>query len=216
MHPNNRLLFEKYALDHFKSGMRVLEIGPDSRPSTHERLVKGIVPAVTWETADLDASFDEHGGLRFSDSETTADYRMSSEYEIPLPSGAFDVVLAAQVIEHVRQIWIWIREVARVCRPGGLVILICPVTWPYHEAPVDCWRIYPEGMKTLAAEAGLEVLECRFESLEPRPTRRSYPGRSLTAPILVEDRGLRGWARKLLGWPLPVAYDTIFIGRRPG
>ena len=36
-----------------------------------------------------------------------------------------------------------------IISPNGYIITINPVSWKYHEAPVDCWRIYPEGMKTI-------------------------------------------------------------------
>ena len=41
------------------------------------------------------------------------------------------------------------KEVARVVKPDGLVITIAPVSWPYHAAPIDCWRVYPAGLNAL-------------------------------------------------------------------
>jgi hypothetical protein len=32
---------------------------------------------------------------------------------------------------------------------AGMSSSVNPVSWVFHEAPVDCWRIYPEGMKAL-------------------------------------------------------------------
>ena len=130
-----------------------------------------------------------------------------------VPDGTFDAVVAGQVIEHVRTVWLWMREVARVVRPGGLVVIIAPVSWPFHEAPVDCWRIYPEAMRTLADEASLDVVDCRFESLEPPRTRRSYPGGN--RDNLDPDRSMKARLRKLVGWPQPAALDTILVARRP-
>jgi SAM-dependent methyltransferase len=198
MHPNSWLLFETYAAQHFVPEMRVLEIGPDVRPSRYERLIESKVGNVRWEAADI-AGSPEH--------------LMAGEYDIPVPDGTFDAVVAGQVIEHVRKVWLWMKEVARVVRPGGLVVIIAPVSWPFHEAPIDCWRIYPEAMRTLADEAGLEVVECRFESLEPPRTRRSYPGGN--RDNLDPDRSMKARLRKLLGWPQPAAFDTILIARRP-
>ena len=39
----------------------------------------------------------------------------------PAPSGAYDIVFSGQVIEHVRKIWLWIKELTRICKVGGLV-----------------------------------------------------------------------------------------------
>jgi SAM-dependent methyltransferase len=181
MHKNSKLLFEKYAIPLFKGGMRVLEIGPDGFPSTYRQIVGD--QAITWETVDLTES-------------PKLTYTSIDEYHFPIPGDTYDIVLSGQVIEHVKKVWLWTKEVARVCKPGGLVITINPVSWEYHQAPVDCWRIYPEGMKALYEDAGLEMQMSRFESLENHH-------------ILKEA------IRRLLGRtprPLGRVFDTVSIG----
>ena len=54
----------------------------------------------------------------------------------PIESDVADVVVAVNVMEHVRKPWIWMREITRICKPGGYVITINPVSWPYHEDPI--------------------------------------------------------------------------------
>jgi hypothetical protein len=104
-------------------------------------------------------------------------------------------------------------ELARVTKRGGRVITISPVSWPYHEAPVDCWRIYPAGMETLSRYAGLEVEFSWWGSLESQQSRRTYPGAGS-----AWDRSLRFLLRarlkRLVGWPVPVAYDMVTIARK--
>jgi SAM-dependent methyltransferase len=135
-----------------------------------------------------------------------------SEYEFPIADGEYDVVLSGQVLEHVKKPWRWLPELARVCRPGGHVVTISPVSWPYHEAPVDCWRIYPEGTKALYEEAGLNVLLAHWETLEPRGLLPRFP-----RPISDHAPGLLFKIARLLRWPLARSYDTVTIGRKaPG
>ena len=153
MHPNSQLLFEKYAKPLFKHNMRVLEIGPDRHPSTYRQIVGD--QSIVWETIDL-----------FESPKLT--YRAENEYSFPIADNTFDIVVSGQVIEHVRKIWTWIKELSRVCKVGGSVITINPVNWPYHEAPIDCWRIYPEGMKALYEEGNLTVDLSVAESLDSR------------------------------------------------
>jgi SAM-dependent methyltransferase len=211
MHQNSVLLFRKYALPRFNAGMRVLEVGPDGNPSTYRQEISA---PIIWSTADLASQIDA-GGERLWGTGSARDltFPMRSEYDIPAPDAAFDIVVSGQVIEHVRKPWIWMKELARVCAPGGVVVTVNPVSWPYHEAPVDCWRIYPDGMRALCEEAGLDVELTRCDSLEDRPLSW-FPGKSYNA-----GRGPRGRmlnrAKALVGWPLPIAFDTITIARKP-
>jgi SAM-dependent methyltransferase len=130
-----------------------------------------------------------------------------------VPSESYDLVLAGQVVEHVRKPWAWLPELARVTRRGGLVAVINPVSWRYHEAPVDCWRIYPEGMRSLFEEANLEVLISVWESLETPQYRRFRPGVSLRNQSARRRLLTRALGR--FGFTVERAYDTITIGRKP-
>jgi SAM-dependent methyltransferase len=89
--------------------------------------------------------------------------------------GAFDVVVSGQVLEHVRKPWKWILDVASLCRPGGLIWISAPCVEVYHEHPVDCWRIYPDGMRALADEANLEVLTCYVNGNDTTGVLRKRP-----------------------------------------
>ena len=198
MHANSRLLFLKYARPLIKRGHRVLEIGPDGFPSTYRSLTDE--PSLTWHTLDI-----------YNNAQLT--YSNSSEYSFPIPDNSYDIVVSGQVIEHVKRPWRWVPELARVTKPGGLVITINPVSWIYHEAPVDCWRIYPEGMRALYEDASLTVLTCVWESLETPNYRKYQPGISLedqTARRRVLSRILGR-----LGFAVERAYDTVTIGRKP-
>lgn len=75
-------------------------------------------------------------------------------------SESFDVVISGQAFEHIPLFWLTMREIARVLKPGGLCCIIAPSEGPEHRYPQDCWRFLPDGMRALAAFAGLEVLEC--------------------------------------------------------
>jgi SAM-dependent methyltransferase len=200
MHENSKLIFARHAMPLFTAATRVLEVGPDGIPSTYRQMVQerlGAEAPATWDTVDLAA----RPGMT---------HAARSEYEFPIAADEYDIVLSGQVLEHVRKPWRWLPEVARVCRPGGHVVTINPVSWPYHEAPVDCWRIYPEGMRALYEEAGLEVLESRWQSLEPRVPLPRWP-----RPVDEHAPGLLFRVARWLRWPLTRVFDTVTIGRKP-
>jgi SAM-dependent methyltransferase len=212
VHLNSRLLFTRYAKPYFEDGLRVLEIGPDRDPSTYWELAGR--PRGEWHTADLAHAGGMDGAHRWEGAPATFTLAMPSEYELPVEDEFYDLILSGQVMEHVRHIWRWMHELARACTPGGHVITIAPVSWPYHEVPFDCWRAYPEGMRALSEDSGLEVVVCRSESLEPPPSRNTYPG--LSYAEFAPSGRLREVVKRLIGWPLPVAVDTITIARKPG
>lgn len=197
MHQNSILIFEKYAQKYFKSGMRVLEIGPGGLPSEYQSCVAN--KSIIWHTLNIK-----------EDSQFT--YSGVSEYNYPIPDNTYDIVLSGQVLEHVRKIWIWIKELSRVCKVDGYVITINPVSWHYHDAPVDCWRVYPEGMKALYGEGGLEVIMSQFETIEGKTIRRPIPGIGIDS----QSRRKRLVYRilGLFGFPVECCYDTITIGQK--
>ena len=68
---------------------------------------------------------------------------------IPAPDASFDVVLCAQVLEHVDDPAQGVRELGRVTRPGGRVLLSTHGTFVYHPNPVDLWRWTGAGLERL-------------------------------------------------------------------
>lgn len=190
MHLNSRLIFKKYAVQYFQPGMKVLEIGPNEFPSAYQQMAQK--QGIEWHTVDIQQL-------------PQLTYRMSGDYEFPIPSNTYDIVVSGQVIEHVRKIWVWMQEVARVCKVGGTVISVNPVSYGYHESPVDCWRIYPEGMKALYDDCGLDTVFCTAEAMEPTSLRIRQFARLLRSTLLRRKRPLYG---------LPPITDTITIGRK--
>jgi len=199
MHENSILLFRQYALPCFTAGMKVLEIGPDAFPSTYQKMVSA--PGLVWETLDI---YDS----------PALTHPKSDVLHFPVAAGTYDVVLSGQVIEHVAHIWRWMAELARVTKPGGLVITINPVSWPYHEAPIDCWRIYPAGMKALSEDAGLVVEKSFWGSLEaPHVRRHIFPGRSLQDQPKIHKYFSHLLNR--LGGRVEKSFDNITVARKP-
>lgn len=82
------------------------------------------------------------------------EYGWSTDFE-----NQFDVVVATQVMEHVRRPWEWIKDVIAICRPSGLIYICTPNTLGFHEYPIDCWRAWPDGLRALM-EDYVTVLEC--------------------------------------------------------
>ncbi|MDB5145722.1 MAG: hypothetical protein JWQ66_4435 [Mucilaginibacter sp.] len=159
MHLNSEMLFRKYALNYFKDADRVLEIGPDIIPSTLNLIVNN--PTIGWESLNL-AVGEETSRAKNSQLTIIAE----NEYAYPIADNTYDIVISANVLEHVKKFWTWFEELKRIVKPNGLIITLAPISWPYHEAPVDCWRIYPDGIRALYEDVNLTDVFTTFESLE--------------------------------------------------
>jgi len=54
---------------------------------------------------------------------------------IPVPDASFDVVLCTEVLEHVQDPIATLRELTRVLRPGGKLLLSAPLGCGLHQQP---------------------------------------------------------------------------------
>ena len=76
---------------------------------------------------------------------------------LPFADQSFDSVLLTDVLEHVAQSSSLVREIARVLRPGGKLILSVPFYYLVHERPYDYYRYTEFGLRHLCEQAGLRV-----------------------------------------------------------
>ena len=74
---------------------------------------------------------------------------------LPLRDDSFDVVVCAEVLEHVYQPEIVVREIFRVLRPGGLLVVTVPFLVQIHAHPQDFGRYTDTFWETLLSRAGL-------------------------------------------------------------
>lgn len=74
---------------------------------------------------------------------------------IPFADGSFDTVLLLEVLEHVREPDQVLREIARVLKPAGTLLLSMPFLYPLHDAPHDYQRYTEHGLRQAVSAAGL-------------------------------------------------------------
>jgi SAM-dependent methyltransferase len=141
---------------HLQPGTRALDVGCGNGRHAFEALRHGAEVVAT----DLDATalaevermaeamrlageVADGGSLRT----VRADAR-----QLPFEDAEFDVVIAAEVLEHIAEDGAAIAELRRVLRPGGQLAVTVPRWWPekvcwalsseYHEIPGGHVRIY--------------------------------------------------------------------------
>jgi SAM-dependent methyltransferase len=140
-------------------------------------------------------------------------------HELPFPDETFDAALLGEVLEHIEDDLSGLRGVARVVRPGGLVVISVPAN-PTRFGPSDEWaghkrRYTRQALLVLCANAGLEV-----ERLRPWGfPASSFYHRHLYSPRIarvgpVPPRRHQRPAVTLLGLALQV--DRLFVGVERG
>jgi SAM-dependent methyltransferase len=73
-----------------------------------------------------------------------------------LPSGSFFIVICTQVLEHLTDPLSGLREIFRILKPGGHLILSAPHVWFYHPHPSDNWRFTQEGLPRIVQKIGFK------------------------------------------------------------
>lgn len=80
---------------------------------------------------------------------------------LPLVDQSIDVVLLFQAITDVPDSVVVLTEVGRVLKPGGRLLIFESMSYPQHDLPYDYYRLMPEGLRSLAVSAGLEMSYCK-------------------------------------------------------
>ena len=147
---------------------------------------------------------------------------------LPVQDGVFHTVLCNQVLEHVPEPSKLMAEVARVLRPGGVVLLTTPQTWGLHLEPHDFYRYTEYGLRYLAEKSGLEVVEviptCGLSAtlaqriadtvVYTEPNRRP-PWLELSLSLLMAPVLMTGYGFDKLFGKRGDPLDHVLIARRP-
>lgn len=80
---------------------------------------------------------------------------------LPFKDNSFEAVLCTQVLEHIREPERVLKELHRVLKPGGQLILTAPGNSEEHQIPYDFYRYTSYGLQYLFEKAGFEILEVR-------------------------------------------------------
>lgn len=78
--------------------------------------------------------------------------------ELKFSDNNFDTILCTQVMEHVFDNRLLVKESYRVLKPGGKIILTVPFCWQLHEEPYDFFRVSKYGLEEIFTSAGFEII----------------------------------------------------------
>ncbi len=108
------------------AGARVLDVGAGTCP------YRDFFSHCDYRTQDFKGYADirKDGDVGYGHIDYVSDIT-----EIPVPDASFDVVLCTEVLEHVPEPVLALKETARILRPGGRLLLTAPLGSGLHQLP---------------------------------------------------------------------------------
>jgi SAM-dependent methyltransferase len=91
-----------------------------------------------------------------TDDSTNPDYCCSAE-DIPIDNEKFDIVLMAEVLEHLENPSKVLQEAYRITKFSGKIIATMPFLYPIHADPYDYQRWTPERIKLEFEKVGFTI-----------------------------------------------------------
>ena len=135
---------------------------------------------------------------------------IASALSLPLDNESFDTVVSTELLEHVPDPLRALREMHRVLKPGGHLILSTPMYWPRHEIPHDYFRYPYDGLLYLVKESGFELVR-----IFNRGNAYVFLGQVIqhTLPVFIRPRFLIALLNSFFLWcDRHHAYDAVTLG----
>ena len=76
---------------------------------------------------------------------------------------SFDFVLSTCMLEHILDWKTCVSNIKRVCKKGGIILIIVPSMYPYHEYPNDYWRFKKDDIIRIFREFEILKLDHDYE-----------------------------------------------------
>lgn len=145
MHQSSVYIIENFLKKYGIKGRTVLEVGSMDINGSFKKIVE-----------DMGMKYV---GIDIEDG-PNVDVVLSDPYHwYEIKSHEYDIIISSSTFEHIEFPWCTMVQIRRVMKIGALCCITVPSRGPEHKFPVDCWRIYPDGMKALAKWVNLSVCD---------------------------------------------------------
>ncbi len=79
-------------------------------------------------------------------------------YKVPLESSTFDNAILIEVLEHMPKPENTLKELSRLLKKDGNLLITVPFLWTLHDVPNDEFRYTPFALKRMLEENNFEVI----------------------------------------------------------
>lgn len=117
----------------------------------------------------------------------------NAESMTAIATADYDTVFSFEVLEHLPHPQRAMHEMARVLKPGGVLLLTVPHLSRLHEEPHDYFRYTNHGLRVMLEEAGLVV-----DRIEPTAGLFSFLAHQMSTVLLG------------LAWPIPGLRQLVY------
>ncbi|HKY16193.1 MAG TPA: methyltransferase domain-containing protein [Microthrixaceae bacterium] len=201
-------------------GKRVLDVGSQNGAVLVELARRGAVAT----GIEIDPGYVEAARIRLDCHGMSAEPVTASATDMPFEDETFDLVMSADVIEHVDDKWRTITESARVLKPGGVLLIVAPLRFaakhvlrdPHYGKPVIA--LLPGKLAGTIGTRWMGLMEYEVETL---PTVAGLKRLLRKAGLKVESSSLADghWLTTLPG-PLATMGDELrhyccIVSRKP-
>lgn len=148
---NNVSSFIKQQAEIFDSdSLKLLDVAPQDHVGAKRFFLKSQI-----FTADIDSN---------SGANYIIDICKNNERDIP--TSTFDLIVCTEVLEHTLNPFLAIKEIYRLLKKGGVLLMSTPFDFRIHGPLPDCWRFTEHGIRVLLED--FEILQIKALENEDR------------------------------------------------
>ncbi|MCB9169396.1 MAG: methyltransferase domain-containing protein [Flavobacteriales bacterium] len=146
---------------------------------------------------------------------------------LPFQPGEFDTIILSDVLEHIKDPALLWREMARILRPGGKLLMNVPFYYWLHEEPYDYFRYTKYALRTMAEDAGFEVIALQAMGGAPEVLADVFAKTVVKLPVigrmaalfvqgltrLFVRTGIGGRVSRVTSAQFPLLYGLVAVRR---
>lgn len=172
----------------------VLEVGCGAQPYRH------LIPKSC-----------HYHGLDWQGAEQKFNYRTDDTIYyngelFPFANHTFDYLFHTEVLEHVYNINLFLKECHRVLKPNGGLLCTIPFQARYHYIPFDYWRLTPAALQRIFTETG-------FQQIQIIPRGNDLTVAAYKVIGVLYRWGQANWWDKIIAFfCLPIGVIALIIG----